>query len=80
MLHHLYYIIGAVARTGAAFGQGSEPTLLDNVRCNGLESRLFDCEHNGIENENCDHNQDVGVICQTGMIVISYEVMHSEVP
>ena len=62
---------GAVARYGAAFGQGSEPTLLDDVRCNGLENRLFDCEHNGIENENCDHSKDAGVVCQAGIFEVT---------
>ena len=59
-------IVGVIPQYGAAFGQGNEPTLLDAVRCNGLESRLFDCAHNGIENENCAHNRDAGVICMQG--------------
>ena len=58
---------GAVARSGAPFGQGKEPTLLDGVRCSGSEGRLFDCPHNGFEIENCDHSKDAGVACQTGI-------------
>ncbi len=52
--------------SGAAFGQGNEPTLLDYVRCSGLESNLLDCTHNGLEIESCDHSQDAGVICTEG--------------
>ena len=42
----------------------SVPIWLDNVNCNGLESRLIDCQHNGIGNHNCDHRKDAGVICE----------------
>ena len=55
-----------MARTRATFGQGSEPTLLDNLRCTGLESKLVDCAHNGFEVESCDHSKDAGVSCVEG--------------
>ena len=61
--------VGATPKSGAAFGQGIELTLLDGVRCRGLESRLFDCPHDGFENSNCDHSKDAGVICQEGLYV-----------
>ncbi len=51
---------------GAKYGEGNEPTLLDYVRCNGLEKRLFDCTHNGFEIESCDHSKDTGVKCIAG--------------
>lgn len=41
----------------------SVPIWLDNVKCNGFESRLIDCVHNGLGNHNCDHHKDVGVTC-----------------
>ena len=64
-----YNIIGATARTGAAFGQGTGPILLDEVKCIGLEYRLFDCPHAGIEVDNCGHSQDAGVVCVAGKII-----------
>ena len=48
-------ILGAMARSSASFGPGNDPIFLDDLKCNGLETRLFDCVHNGLEVENCDH-------------------------
>ena len=51
------------ARASAYFGEGSGLILLDNVNCNGRESRIFDCSHNTFGQHNCRHYEDVGVIC-----------------
>ena len=47
----------------AYFGAGTGRIYYDNVRCNGLESRLEYCTHNGIGIHNCDHSEDAGVTC-----------------
>ncbi|XP_040005286.1 macrophage receptor MARCO [Xiphias gladius] len=42
---------------------GSGTIWLDDVRCLGTESDIFNCPHNGIGVNNCQHNEDAGVQC-----------------
>ena len=65
----MIFLIGAIARVNAAFGQGSGLIILDDVRCTGLEYRLFDCVHGGFEVHNCDHSRDAGVVCTEGVCI-----------
>lgn len=39
------------------------PIRLDNVNCNGSESRLIDCEHDEV-NYKCDQYRVAGVVCE----------------
>ena len=50
----------------AGLGQAvnNAPIHLDNVRCAGTESRLFDCPANPLGTHNCAHSEDAGVRCQ----------------
>ena len=39
------------------------PIWLDDVNCNGSESKLIECQHNGVGNHECDYYNNAGVIC-----------------
>ena len=45
------------------FGDGEGDINMDQVQCIGTEESIFDCDHNGCKSHNCDHNEDVGIVC-----------------
>ncbi|XP_071963922.1 scavenger receptor cysteine-rich domain-containing group B protein-like [Antedon mediterranea] len=47
----------------AHFGEGTGPIILDDVQCEGWESSITRCPHNGIRSHNCGHSEDASVIC-----------------
>ncbi|XP_047433607.1 deleted in malignant brain tumors 1 protein-like [Mugil cephalus] len=52
------------ALQNAAFGQGSGPIWLDDVRCFGNESSITDCRHRRLRVQNCDHSEDASIVCE----------------
>lgn len=44
-------------------GSGSGQIWLDELRCTGTESSIFNCPHAGMGINNCGHGEDVGVSC-----------------
>ena len=76
---------GAIAYLNAFFGAGTGPILLDQVVCNGTESRLIDCPANAIGTNDCSHSEDAAVRCQlatpsvtTGLLSIFITMEHLE--
>ncbi|XP_070560707.1 scavenger receptor cysteine-rich domain-containing protein DMBT1-like isoform X2 [Ptychodera flava] len=59
----LGYGVGSVI-TSSDFGEGSGPIWLNDVACTGSEKDLSICGNSGWSIYNCDHSQDVGVVCQ----------------
>ncbi|WAR05390.1 DMBT1-like protein, partial [Mya arenaria] len=57
-------------RSGATFnsafpdGVASQPILLDDVICSGLETNILACNHTRVASHNCGHSEDVGVVCR----------------
>nr|XP_058961641.1 uncharacterized protein LOC131788567 [Pocillopora verrucosa] len=49
----------------ARYGQGSDPTWMDDVNCHGGEASILNCAHGGWGIENCGHDEDASVICNT---------------
>ena len=39
--------------------------------CTGSEENLLECSHNEILQNNCDHSEDVGVVCDSKFVTLA---------
>ena len=46
----------------AYYGMGTG-MIVEQVRCNGTETRLEDCTIRDVHDGECNHNEDAGVRC-----------------
>ena len=56
-------ILSGLVASNRIPGASGQPIHLDNLKCDGTEARLIDCAHNGVGNEDCEHNEDVAIQC-----------------
>ena len=62
---HVCYRDHALALSGSSFGAGPGPILLDDLKCTGRETSILQCRNKGWYTNNCDHTEDVGVVCNS---------------
>ncbi|KAL3854706.1 hypothetical protein ACJMK2_013964, partial [Sinanodonta woodiana] len=53
----------AIAISSSGLGRGTGPIWLNTVECSGTEPSLTNCQTSFYGRQNCEHNQDVGVVC-----------------
>ena len=58
-----YGYVGQVMRRAYRYGVRRAPIWLDDVRCSGTETSIFNCPHRGWGIHNCGHDEDVAVSC-----------------
>lgn len=58
-----YIGLVSVVSNPSVFGSGEGQIWLDDVHCNGSEDSILDCYHRGLGAHNCQHTEDVGIIC-----------------
>ncbi|KAJ8322311.1 hypothetical protein KUTeg_000782 [Tegillarca granosa] len=54
----------------SSFGPGGGKIWLDNLNCQGTESHIDLCLHNAFGVNNCDHSEDVGIVCRITNITL----------
>ena len=60
----------AAPKSGAHFGTGVGNIHIDDLRCTGNESSIFDCPYNRWGKHDCKHSEDASVICSSLFIKV----------
>ena len=59
----LGYSAASSVYQAAHYGRGTGLILLDDTKCSGSESYIWDCPHLGWTKHNCGHHEDSSVDC-----------------
>ena len=60
------------------FGPGTGEIMLESVMCVGNETSLADCQHAGWGIHNCDHHEDVSIMCMDNLNITGTDmVLHA---
>ena len=65
----LGYMNALETNPSAYFGEGKTPHTLHGANCIGNETRLKNCEHQGVSIDDDTHHGDVGVVCAIGTFI-----------
>ena len=57
-----------------SLGAENKSIHLDELKCKGTEQSLLECSHDPVGKNDCQHPEDVGVICQRKRGMSSMEV------
>ena len=59
-----------------SFGPGSGPIWMKDLDCDGTESSLSQCRHNGWGPHDCNHDGDFGLHCRSHILRGDQYVRH----
>ena len=61
-----------MAVSGDRYSSGFQgPVWLDSVHCGGSEKSLANCGHDAWGESDCDHTEDIGIVCETSKLLYS---------
>ncbi|KAK7906858.1 hypothetical protein WMY93_015470 [Mugilogobius chulae] len=55
----------------AFYGMGTDRVWMDDIDCTGIENALAECPHRGFGENDCDHNEDAGLVCSESVRLIN---------
>ena len=64
----LYTVSYVGTKTENIYGDGTGEIWLENVQCDGTETDIGECSHNGWGVHQCEHHDDVAIFCTTGKL------------